>query len=618
MTIRAVDLSGRYQIESVTANGTGGGTIKLVTPTTLNPNWFQGDLAGAGSSLYTQNITMIYAPSISPVNLNGQYTVAAVAAGSLTLDDPTGVTTDWDFLPGYFGGKTRALSANLSVSNSGNWIGPFTIDMGDAEVVVCNFVASQGLYKDDGKTQTAFPIGVEVGVTPVDDTDTPTGAEHVFSGTVQGNSTGRDQRALTLVEQLPFVGRCRIRARRTTNADYNFKGTVVDEVKWVDLFALAPSDVPDYGDVTTVHVRNYATEGATSVKERKINMRVTRKLPQRTGPATFSTILYPTNNVGDILCAIALDPLIGNRDVSELDVDSIYDAVDEASAYFGTAEAVGFNYTFDKSNTSFEEMVATIAEAIFCTAYRQGSKLKLFFEKLTPDSSLLFNHRNKVPGSETRTVRFGNFQDNDGLIYRYIDPADDVKKEIKLPPTGSVNPKTVDSVGIRFYKQAYLHAHRIWNKMRYQNVTVQFDGLQEADMLVRGERFLSADNTRHDTWDGEIVAQSILQLELSQPFEDYGTLNHSIFIQHKDGTVESISIASVTDPTHIVLATAPRLALAIGDDLVHNAAYEIAGNASGRSSAFLLTEREPQSNFTSRVTAINYDDRYYGNDQDFA
>lgn len=618
MTIRTVDLSGRYEIGTVSITG-GIGTIKLVDPELINANWLQGDLDGLGSSLLTQNITMILTDHQTTVDLSGTgYTVSAVTSTQLTLSSPEGVNTDWNLLAGFPDSRTQPLTTYIAAAPETGWIGPFTIDMVDTEVLVLNFVAQQGLYKDDGKRQVAFPISVTVGVTPVDDDDNPTGAEITFGGTVQGNTEGRDQRALTLVHDLPFTGRCQVRAKRNTNADYDFDGTVVDEVKWTDLYALAPSGAPDYGDVTTVHVRNYATEGATSVKERKINMLVTRKLPTRTGPATFSTVLSPTTNVGDIICAIALDPRIGNRDVTQLDVDNIYDTVDAVEDYFGTPESAKFNYTFDKSNISFEEMVATIADAIFCTAYRRGSQLKIFLEKMTPDSSMLFNHRNKVPKTETRTVRFGNFQDNDGVTYRYVDPADDVQKEIKLPGTGSVNPKVIDGVGIRSTEQALLHANRIWNKMRYQNVSVQFDALQEADMILRGERILVSDNTRIDTWDGEIVSQSVLSLELSQPFIFTGSLNHTIFLTHVDGTVESIAIASRPDQYHVVLAAAPRLALAIGDNLYHNAMYEIVANSSSRSSAFLLTERDSQSNFTSKVTAINYDDRYYENDQDFA
>ena len=77
-----------------------------------------------------------------------------------------------------------------------------------------------------------------------------------------------------------FTGYCRVRVKRTTNSDTNFEGTVVDEVKWRDLYAMSPVTQQHFGDVTTVQSVTYATDGALAVKSRKLNMEVTRKLPR--------------------------------------------------------------------------------------------------------------------------------------------------------------------------------------------------------------------------------------------------------------------------------------------------------------------------------------------------
>src|SRR5690606_25490688 len=114
--------------------------------------------------------------------------------------------------------------------------------------------------------------------------------------------------------------------------------------------------------------------------------------------------------------------------------------------------------------------LSMIAEAVYCKAYRRGSVLRLFFERQTEDSSLLFNHRNKVPGSEQRTDQFGNAEGNDGIEYQWIDPDNDAPVTIYLPEDRSaVNPKRIESVGVRIYEQAYLHAWRAWNKIQFQD-----------------------------------------------------------------------------------------------------------------------------------------------------
>ncbi|KAG1437198.1 hypothetical protein G6F57_020349 [Rhizopus arrhizus] len=136
-----------------------------------------------------------------------------------------------------------------------------------------------------------------------------------------------------------------------------------------------------------------------------------------------------------------------------------------------------------------------IVQAVFCRAYRRGSVIKLIFERASDDASLLFNHRNKLPGSETRTE--GSAMENDGIEYLWIDPDDDSQVTIYLPEDrSSVNPKRYDSVGVRVVEQAHIHALRAWNKLQYQDVVTEFDALPEANLVAVSERIRVADNTR--------------------------------------------------------------------------------------------------------------------------
>jgi hypothetical protein len=64
--------------------------------------------------------------------------------------------------------------------------------------------------------------------------------------------------------------------------------------------------------------------------------------------------------------------------------------------------------------------------------------------------------------------------------------------------------------------QAYYHAHRSWNKIKYQNVTVEFEATEEAELALLMDRILVANNTRSHTLDGEILKQDGLILTLSR------------------------------------------------------------------------------------------------------
>ncbi len=528
------------------------------------------------------------------------------------MSNPSAVNPAWGAIT-----TTNYISPILSTTGS-KWIGPFVLDKTNLSEVFANFVALNGLYKDDGKNQLRFDVVCEIELTPVNADGSPRGAAEMFQATIEGSATYRSSRAVTLKANPTFEGRCKVRARRVTPSDLAFEGSVVDEVKWRDVYSVSPVSETHFGNVTTVQAVTYATAGALALKERKLNMLVTRKIPVRISGSTFSTELYATNNAAEIISFACLDKYIGNRQVAEIDFDSIYNSISEVSQYFGSDFATDFCYTFDSSNLSFEETIKSISDAIFCTAYRRGSIIKLSFEKETPDSTLLFNHRNKLPGSETRTIRFGNQDNFDGVSFQYIDPEDDAQITYYIPEDRSaVNPKEVESLGIRNKLQAYFHAWRTWNKIQFQNVITEFTATQESDLLVNNDRILVADNTRPDTQDGEIISQNVLQLSLSQSVDMSKYPEYTMFVQLNDGTTEAIPVTQGSTAKQVVLSRAPRLPLALDDDLYARTTFILVGNNEPRQNAFLVSEKEPQSNFTSVVRAVNYDARYYGNDKDF-
>lgn len=847
--------------------------IVLSSPASVNPKWAEAiSTVSTSAALKVPNSSLLY-------DLSGTYTVLAVSVATIRLSNPAAINSAWSSIT-----TTNAISPTLSTTGD-KWVGPYVLEGDEISQIFANFVALNGLYKDDGQNQYYIDVTLELEVTPLNDDDSPRGAVQTFQTKVYGSSTFKSTRAATLKAALNVKGRCAIRARRVTPSDLAFKGSVVDEIKWRDAYGMASLNVdkfygfnggvdaftpwggassslvssggklvvsyvsgsnygaqvavgsiqqnktitvtftlsdfsgisfveiglqgggsgwasvtnygkgagtytlnlvtsrdipygayilfyvntpggsfalddvtisvgrnslksPHFGNVTTVQAVTYATAGALAVKDRKLNLEVTRKIsrlePEVTTKVytfdsnvqdflpwgntaavtqsggklittyitsgrygsqveinpivagddiqitfTLSNIVSPTtlvqiglqgggsgwgsnveaktagthtvtltairditsygyilfyahnsaggsfaldnvtivvnsrfptatNNADDIIRAVCLDKYIGNRNESELDYSSIYGAIAEVRSYFGSNKAAEFCYTFDSNNLSFEETVKLIADSVFCTAYRRGNIIKLSFEKETQDSTLLFNHRNKLPGSETRTIRFGTQENYDGIQYQYIDPDDDAVVTYYIPEDRSaVNPKEIESLGIRNRLQAYFQAWRAWNKIRYQNVITEFTATAEADLLVRNDRILVADNTRPDTQDGEIVSQNVLQLTLSQAVDMTKYAGYSLFIQHTDGMVESIPVTPGASARQVVLSRAPRLPLALDEDLYARATFMLVGNTEPRENAFLVSEKTSQSNFTSVVRAVNYDARYYANDKDY-
>ena len=193
------------------------------------------------------------------------------------------------------------------------------------------------------------------------------------------------------------------------------------------------------------------------------------------------------------------------------------------------------------------------------------------------------------------------------------------RKLLFVPENQSaVNPKSVPSIGIRSKLLARFHAYRLFNKLLHQNVGVEFEATSEAALLLVNDRILVSDNTRDETQDGEVVSQNGLLIGLSQPVVFEEGEEYNIFLQLSDRSVQSMSVTAGSNDREALLSQVPSVALVFDDDSYLKTHYEIVKNTSTREHLFLIKEREIKDKATFNVQGINYDDRYYQNDGDFA
>lgn len=550
----------------------------------------------------------------SPVN--GDYSISSVSSDTIALVDPQLVNAIWLLIS-----TTGLTSARLSR----NVIRPISFVLEDPSrlFTILNFVALNGLYSAQGDSQFRLDIDIVIKVESIDENDVPR-PDFPFAQetlTLSGSASNKDMIGITkLMLDNIFFGnpRCRVTVWRSTSFDLNYEGVIVDEVKWRDMYAARPLERERYGDATLVRARTQATTGALSVKERKLNCLVQRKLPTYS-PTTGSmtTERFATNSAADAFVSVCLDEFIGRRDPTEVDIVGIYQAIDDVAEYFGTDSAAEFCYTFDRENQSFEEIISTIAQSVFCEAYRQGNQIKLSFERETDDSVLLFNHRNKVPKSEKRTITFGIENSFNGVEYEWIDPSDDTKTVLKVPDDLITNPKKITSVGVRNARQAHFAAWRVWNKLKYQRESVEFEALRESDLLVRKDRILVADNTRTGTQDGEVETQTGLIVTTSQPCTFDPAKSYTMHLQLYDGSVDAIGCSAGANAYSVVLDRAPLLPLVLEHDRYLRTIYMITANDDTRARAFLVSEKSNAGRMTNSLKCVNYDARYYSNDSDF-
>jgi hypothetical protein len=547
-----------------------------------------------------------------PYNYSGTYTVSTVYDGAIVVTRVGGGA--W--------AVEHEMTATITVVDATympDWV---TLPAADRTEVWCNVIAQNGMFKDDnGRSLTSVEFEIEI--EQLDAGLTPTGTVETITGMLQG--AVQDERAETIEHVTAWTGPARVRMYRTTPFDFDFTGTVVDEIKWQDLYSVSPVAKAEFGNKTTVHTITQATARATAVKTRQLNCLASRKLPVYDG-ASFSGALdedgrlvsgaiAATSKLVDIIAAVSVDPKIGRRDLaSEVDMRQIWGVQQALDAWH--PECGQFSYTFDSDNTSFEETVVMIANAGFCIAYRQNGKIRLAFDRAQANSTALFTHRNKKPKAETITRAFASDAEYDGVEFVYSDPDSGQSETITLPLDGShTKAKKFEIAGIRSFTQAWLRANREYRKLLGQRITIETTTTADARSLLPAARIDVVDNTRFKSCDGEVVRQDGLTLTLSRDVAFVAGQPHSIVLMRRDGSLQSIACSAGAEPNQVVLQALPteEIVTSYGQDGIRTI-YSFAADGARGAQAYLVQEIDLSDPQYVTVRAINYSDDYYAAD----
>lgn len=510
------------------------------------------------------------------------------------------------------------VSATVNIHNGqeSEWTSWMTSNSPTATSAWMNVTALSGLYRDDGKGQVPITVAYQFEVRRLDGTGT-----YTVNSSLTGQ--GQDMRAETVEFALPWVGGFQVRARRTTPYDSGFEGAVVDEIKWSDLYAISRVDRAHFGNKTTVQTVMYATPRATASRSRQLNCWAFRRLPTFDGTAWsgafdaegrhVSGTIAATARASDIIGNMVMDRRIGNRPISDADMSQIYATQLQIEAW--RPDCGEFNHTFDSKDASLEDMVGTVAQAVFCTAFRQAGKIRLFFDRPQTQPQTLFSHRNKRPDAETFTRSFRNDSDYDGVELTYSDRLSTQPEKIRLPLDGSARHyKIVEMPGVTSYEQAWMQANRQYNRLLNQRVVVETEVTQIGRLVTPGSLVSVVDNTRFRSFDGNVIGQSGPTLKLSQPVDVEPTSD--IMLMHRDGSVESIPVTAGADRFHVVLARYPSqpLVTQLTAEGGEPTEFSVASNDRRKAQTMLVKEVSRSDGEYVKITAVNYSDAYYAAD----
>ncbi|CAA0284067.1 host specificity factor TipJ family phage tail protein [Acinetobacter baumannii] len=601
------DLSGQFVVSGVTKTVITGGfhyEITLSNPEKVNANWQYVN------NSYTITAGAVLNRNSNSITLDDTYTINSVTADTIALVNPSAINSDWDKLLTLPNQSTQGQEALVRFDAvSSKYVGWFNFDMPEATQAVFNFFFPNGLFYQDSKGGVwEEGITVVIELQAIDSNGDPVGSITTINQEIRANN--KSQFGRTIYIDLPTAGSFRFRLSRTTATQ---AGKTQDTCKIKSVYGMAESNISDYGNVTIVRSRTVATDGALSIKERKLNCLVNRKLPvDGTGS------LQVTRSAGQALINLALDEHIGRRTSAEVDIAQINAEIAKVNAYFGSSIMSEFNYTIDDDNLSFEEIAGMVASSAFCEPYRFGSLTRLKFEQPQENAVLLFNHRNKVPLTEKRSYTFGVQKDYDGVELEYTSDVDDARVKYIIPEDITPkNPLKITTTGIRNEAQAKVRAWREWNKLRYKYMSCEVEVLDESELLIRNDRILVADNTLVETQDGEVEAVDGLIIQTSQPCTfDVGS-DYFIHLQISNATVDVVPCTAGIDKYHVVLSRPPVQPLVVAADRYVKTLYTLVRADQAEVQAFMLEELTPQTQMTNTLKASNYDARFYERDHDF-
>lgn len=565
---------------------------------------------------------------------------------------PAALSAQWALVPAYVAGLVLPQSTVggfdapfFEVTPLTNlYVGPFFVDVEhdpgtSNHQVICNFVAPNGLYADDGVVIQVPECQMVVELAPAGPDGVATGPFVATQANLVGSDVTDGQRALTMRISTGVIagGRFLIRARRLSKrvrrhelptfvetANYPagggggikaYTGRITDEVRWTHAYTVSQPPNISFGDVTTVHTKTVATAGAARIKQRELNILCTRMIFTWNGSA-FTGPAVANGDAENVLFTLMKSNTVGNLPDAQIDFAGIAAAFSTVRQYFNDSNtgtlATLVSMTFDDYNISAEESFTAIANLGFCTIYRQGNVLKCKPDIETDIAVAAFNHRNIQPTTQKITHTFGKPTENDSVEVEYSDPFNDRLNKVRWPRFGNtVAPRSLRISGLQTRRHAFWHAARAFMKMSHQRQALEMKTTQEAAPLIARDRIMVADTTKLDRQSGNVVAVSGLSLRLSQSPDLSGPGDYTMFLMHPDGTVEGIPVTGGGGSFDVTLGSAPSNPIITSTSAGVPTIYNIVKDDESMPFAYMVSEVSAENNMSFNVSGINYSNMYY-------
>lgn len=609
------------------------GTDKA-TLTTTNNNKF--DIFSNGETI---EVTDLRPFDETDNDLSGTYVIDAPTATTLVLRDAAVVNPLWSLYDGITELVAFSIFSNQAPLNPTakklsliSVVGPFIVP-GDNLNNQCwiDLNGPQGLASGPSLND-AETVNMVFEFEEVDESGALLGPS--FQVNINKTDSTRDERfwteKITISQGYQPNTRYRVSGWRTNDGDAA-STTLRDEVRWSRLAGIQNIGGADQTGTTRAIIETQASEQVANLQEKKFNAIVSRRVINYSGGLVVGDIetgvgLNASRRMADIFLHYCLDPLLGARQIDNIDAVAIY-AIQQSMDSVFNGEKGEFGFTFDSKNTPAIEEMRVISNACRCIVTRTGGYFSMVRDEAQTTRKALFNRRNKLPSSEAKSTRLNNQLENDGVILEYNDIEDNIVRAINLPddlPAGDqnygletpVNPLTIESAGIRQYSQAWDRAQYEFNRIIYKRIQIESSVSSEGLLLSLNDRVAHADGTRLVKLesDGEIKSISGLSVVTSEPcfFEPGQT--YSVIIRNGLGDpAPPVLVTERSDSKNgFVLSIIPTDIVIRGDDGIQRGSlYNFGPDGSELANDYLIQQKDPDRDGNVKLKMINYAPEYY-------